>query len=526
MIRMTCRLIVAFIFSCFSSATLSYIALTTQMGPWVGPTLALIALGVCRPFAKTAQDYLLPVFAGSLGGIIATAVSFSFPTLYFLDKKIFDDLLLQPAYFVGLLIVTICFVGGLVLIGVLLCKDHLLKKEGLSFPIGQLEQSLIVSCDDTNQVKQLVAGGCIAFVYSVAQQFFSWTKMVLSQAYTWKCIALPAIVLDGVLLPMYVAIGFSAGTLIAIPLMIGIALKIVVAGPLHALCFSSLSTNDFLFALSSGIVLSGAFSGMFSLFFYAWTFVVDVFKNREMLKTSDTKMIRNVMPIVGMGIIGCFLLHVLHFSWLASVYLLIFSLFAAYQIVVIAGKIGLALLGRFATYVLVPGALLFGYNALQITFVALFVELCGGIATDLMFSFKAAQLAEISRKKVIGFQLFGLVVGACATAVTFYCLVTHFQLGSEQLFALRGLNRALLMQVVSFDYYAIACGSVLGYSLKLCKINPVFVLSGFLMAPSLSLMLIAGGMIARMVTKSTRFEPFFAGIYSVNALMVLMRILF
>ena len=78
------------LFSVFSSFVMSYIALATMIGPWMGPTLILIGLlitSVLRRF--TSHDMLLPVIGGSLGGIIATCISFSFPTYYFIDKDFF-----------------------------------------------------------------------------------------------------------------------------------------------------------------------------------------------------------------------------------------------------------------------------------------------------------------------------------------------------------------------------------------------------------------------------------------------------
>ncbi len=515
------------LFSCFSAFTVSYIALTTQIGPWMGPTLTLMSLVLCRIFARTTSDYLLPVFAGSLGGIIATAVSFSLPTLYFLDKHMFEQLLENQMYMIVFLFVTIMCAGALAFLVTQRAVTGLLARADLTFPIGNLQYSIVTSQESKRNVYLLLAGIFIALIYGVVQSAAGWTKIIVCKMYTVASFTLPAIALDAVLLPMYIAIGFSAGTLISLPLFVGVLLKNLFVDPVYAYFFSYLEPTDFIFALSSGIVLSGAFIGMFDAFKKLFGWCKKKLSHPSITPIAygkwGTFLAGNWKPLSIFSLVFIFLRH-LQFSSCASVYLIMGALFASYQITVIAGKIGLALLGRFATYVLVPGVMLFGYSHLQVTFVALFVELCGGIATDYMFSYKTAQLACIDRRSVFLFQVIGLIAGACATAYAFYFLVTSFQLGSEQLCALRGLNRALLMQAVTFNYVVLALGVILGFVLKRCHVNPMFVLSGLLMAPSLSIMLMLGGFLAYMLGNNNRWEPLFSGIYSANALSVLIKI--
>ncbi len=530
MIKTAFLFLLGALFSCFSAFTISYIALTTQIGPWMGPTLALISLITCRMFTRTTtSDYLLPVFAGSVGGIIATAVSFSLPTLYFLDAHTFGTLLNSPFYLIGLLCITIICAGAIAFLVTQKVATELLERADLTFPIGQLQYSIITSQDSKKNVRQLIIGAGISTVYGIAQSIMGWTKIALCSVHKISIFTFPAIALDGMLLPMYIAIGFSAGTLISLPLFVGVLLKFLIADPLHVSFFNYLTTTDFIFALSSGVVLSGAFVGMFDAFKKCFNWCEGILTHPKITPITHDGwkvFLLKHWKYGAMLAITLTLLHHVQFSPYASMYLIAGSIFASYQIVVIAGKIGLALLGRFATYVLVPGVIFFGYSFFQVTFVALFVELCGGIATDFMFSYKTAQLARINRRSVIMFQIVGLVAGGIATACAFYFLVTHFQLGSEQLCALRGLNRALLMQAVSFNYSVLAIGCALGFVLKKCRLNPMFVLSGLLMAPSLSIMLMIGGLLAHLLRNSAQWEPLFSGIYSTNALFVLIRIAF
>ena len=54
---------------------------------------------------------------------------------------------------------------------------------------------------------------------------------------------------------------------------------------------------------------------------------------------------------------------------------------------------GIATFPAYATFVMVPGMMLFGYDAIQITLVSTFVEICGGVAVEILFGRKVGQLS-------------------------------------------------------------------------------------------------------------------------------------
>ena len=538
MINTIVSIIVAFIFSCFSSAVIAYIALTTQIGPWVGPTLALLATLVYKPFAKMHKELFFPVIAGALGGIIATAVTFSFPTLYFLNKTEFNGLFAFPLKFVGLLFIVILVTGLIAQSFVMQWKNKLLQDTSLSFPVGQLVYSIISAQEKAQQTKQLLIGVVSTIAYSTIQAFSGIKNIALWSKMHCGALALPAVSIEMAIFPLYLAIGYAAGAMIAIPLFVGTILKIFIADPVYYCFFSSLQNADYMLAFGGGIVLSGALLSLVELPFSWYKVFHNYWKKRHLnyikesvdnqdLKTSDNYDYKKVGYLVLACLAAYFTLTyslLFDFSWISAIYLIGTSIISMYVIVTIAGKIGLALLGRFATYVLMPGLLLFGYNPLQITIVAMFVELCGGIATELMFGYKTAQLADIDSKKVAYYQLFGIVISAIAVPCVLYILVSHFELGSEQLCAQRGLARALLVQSASFDYYVLGIGCLVGLILKKIKVNPMFVLSGFLMPLSLSLQLIAGGCISLFMAKKDTYETFVSGVYATNAVTVLLRL--
>jgi len=134
----------------------------------------------------------------------------------------------------------------------------------------------------------------------------------------------------------------------------------------------------------------------------------------------------------------------------AQIYLIVLTLIYTYQIVTIAGKIGLALLGRFATFVMVPAMFLFNVDAVQLVFIATFVEVCGGVATDILFGRKMARLSSIDQAQIKRYQYLGLVVSALSVGVIFWLLINQLHLGSSQLFAQRAQARQLLIHAKHF----------------------------------------------------------------------------
>ncbi len=105
-----------------------------------------------------------------------------------------------------------------------------------------------------------------------------------------------------------------------------------------------------------------------------------------------------------------------------------------YQIVTIAEKIGLVLLGRFATFVMVTAMFLFNLDMVQLVFIATFVEICGGVATDILFGRKVARLSAIDHAQIKRYQYLGLVTSEFSVGLIFWLLINRLPLGSPELF--------------------------------------------------------------------------------------------
>lgn len=500
------------ILSCLSPLILGYISVATTLGPWIAPTFAIALVAL---FRSSKKELLFPLAASSPGGIIATAFGFSFPTLFFLEPDTFIAWLHSPSSFILSIAALSCTASAIGLTIAYRARPSMIEEENLAFPVGQVIHKIVDKPEEKGQQQQLIMGFFASLLFGITQLRTWFGNPIIPGEISVlnKCaigpFLFPSIRFSLNMMPMLIAIGFIAGSMVTVPLLVGTLSQVFLLHPINIHLFPLLSSSDFTFALCSGIVLVGAFEALISIPQQLFTF-------GEKSKEGYTDILSCCL-IPALFLSGIFF-SVFNFSFLSQIYVVTLSVLCAYQIIQIAGKIGLAFLGRFATFVMIPGMLLFKFTALQLTLLSTFVEVVGGVATDALFSYKAAHLAKIDYKKILRYQQIGIIISSLALGIVFWVLCSHFQLGTEQFFAQRAQSRALLIQAVSFDYYVVALGVLFGFLLKRIKINPVLVLGGLLMPFSLSLPLITGGIVSSFFDDKKVYEPLCSGIFAANAL--------
>lgn len=532
------QICIAFILSLFSTAVMSYIAMATPIGPWIDPTLALLALIVFNTSIKSIKNNqtVSVVAAGSIGGILATACGFSFPAIYFLNPTLFNAWIAQPWYFISVLSGLALSAGwfGFLIANVL--EQTMLEREQLSFPIGQLVYKTLAASNQGKQMAQLVTGAASAIGTGLLQGVPSIPAYIpraltLVRARTYGGFVIPALNLDMTILPMTIAIGFVTGHVIAFPLFFGAALRFVILEPLHHWYFSALGSMEFMLAFCSGMILVGAFTSLACLPAQLWRGLQlarasaqgrsDIFES--IIKKAGKNHGAEYLAWIAFTItywysLGC--------SLPVQLYLVLTTYACVYVMAEIAGKIGIAHLGRYATFVMVPAMFLFSLNEVQLICIATFVEIAGGVAVDLLFGRKVAQLADVSVLQTRRYQYFGLFVSALSVGIIFLLLVSHFQLGSSQLFAYKAQARHLLITAQKFDYTVLLFGMAVGYLLQKVRINPGMVLGGLLMPLNISLGLIVGGYAALLSKNREYWYPFWSGIFAGNSLWMLISAFF
>ncbi len=534
--------IIAFLFSLFATLVISYVALATPIGPWMEMTLVLMGTIIIKLVAynlaiKTQmRSIALATAAGGIGGAVAMACAFSFPTLYFLDQTLFNSWMATPFIFCSLLAALVFAAGsfGFLIAGYL--EKKLLADSTMVFPIGQMVYNMIAVQNQLKKAYQLALGAALALGYGILQTFTALlpARLTLLPALSWNIFSLPLVTTRTDMIPMFWAIGFTTGHVIALPLLVAVIARLAMIDPVHTLFFSYLSHSDYVLAFGAGMAIQGAMLSLIDIpkglrkIFKNFS-VQNILRYPAVAKSyggqAHQRIVEGSRTIIPLLIPIAFLIY-FSFSVLAQCYLLAATALCSYQLLVIAGKLGIAPLGRFATFVMIPGLLLFRFNAIQVTILATFVELAGVIAVDMMFGQKVAQLANINHRTMRTYQWIGLAASAISVGAIFWLLITHFGLGSPELIASRAQSRAVLVNAFHFDYIVMILGFIFSYCLKYIGVNPTLVFGGLLMGLDTSLMLIAGGLSTYLVKEKEEQYPFWSGVYATNSLWIFIKMLF
>ena len=519
------------ILTCFSSAIMSYIAMATPIGPWIAPTIVFLGLLIFHHYTyeKKTEALVCVTVAASIGGIAATACGFSFPTLYFLDPPFFNGLVARPFIFIPML-AGLIFAGSLFGMWVAtVCESVFINDPAYPFPVAQLIGTMINTAQVQVQRAWEFIIGCVATICACAGYVVMHMRtgiplhVTVWARHVWNIFTVPPLIVDVTTVPLIVSIGFVTGHVIALPLLIGTGIVVGILEPLHHFFFPLLSSMECSLAFGSGMVLMGACSGSMSLIKKWYIRIRREKKGRE--KKFSLSRMHGISGAVIIGIVIA-LLHLLYaFPLAVYPYLIIASAACTYEVLVIAGKIGLAQLGRFATFVMVPAMLIFSPTLMHITCIATFVELCTGVAVDILCGRKIGMMMGVPRARIVRYQYLGLIVSACAVSVVFWMLVTHLHLGSSALYAYKAQARQLLIHVRIFDYRLLAIGALCGMVLQRLRINGGLVLGGLLMPMTISAGLIVGGFLGMSSHIRERWQPLFSGIFAGNSLWMFIQVL-
>lgn len=527
-------IIVSIVLSIFSTAVLSYISMATPIGPWIAPTLALMAMPLfkwVRDQSAYTESVALVSAAGSVGGILATGMGFSLPTLYFLDPNLFNSWMASPFYFITVLACLAFAAGAFGLWIANMLEQKLVHQEKLAFPVGEMVYKMIAVQNQAKKAWDLFIGFVGTTVFCFLQDGLLTFKGFIPKALTLLpkfnigVVSIPIIRLD--LMPMLYAIGFVTGHVIAVPLAVGALSKIALIDPVNHLFFKDVSNFDFILAFGGGMVVSGTIFSFIGLPQMLYKAIKKLWAHgKNSFKPTDTGL--NRVHLFELGLMTLFIVGFLtyfEFSLLAQIYLLLFTAMCTYEIVMQAGKIGIARLGAFATFVMVPAMFLFNLNFIQIVFIATFVEICGGVAADVLFGRKLALNAKIPSIKVERYQWLGLFVSAITVGVVFWLLINQFHLGSTELFALKAQNRQLLIDAKSFNLMVLIIGFIFGFLIKYARVNPSLVLGGILMPINISFGLIIGGLMTLFTKNREDWYPFWSGVFAANSVWMLVKAL-
>jgi hypothetical protein len=506
--------------SIFSSSVMMYIALATSIGPWVGPLLVLMISPLLKLFflESTLFYQVAGVIGGSIGGILATACAFSFPALYFIDSALYNQWLLSPIFFIGVVAMLCFFAGafGMICAGLFESRFDIVSQG--PFPSAHLIFSMLHAVDHAAQRIKLFCGGIAYATFLLVRSVILW----LLQATT----PLHVLISGATIVPMLVAIGFVTGHVIAMPLFIGVLIRYLFVDIVRSHLFgSSLAlTLPFSLAFCTGIIVSGLLISIVKsvqAFFIKrarWS-IAKFFETFTKIEIG-----KKYYCFIGLGLLSVLCCaYYCNISVLLIVYSIIATGIAVYFMVILAAKTGLAYLGRFATFVMIPAMLIFRCSPLQLIILATCVEVAGGVAVDALSGRKIVRLAGFNNNRFIIIQWIGLFIASIATGFVLWALCSYLQLGSAELAGYKAHARALLLGVDHFDMIPFFLGGCVGSVCSFFKINTGTLLGGILMPLETAAGLIAGGAIAFFVNNKDSWYPLAAGIFAANSLYMIIK---
>lgn len=539
--RIFLELLLSLILSILSQYIMAYISMTTSFGPWIEISTVLLSIILFRLFNFNKFDKYnnksisLITACSGISGIIATAVGFSMPVLYFIDSKVFNLWFANPwmfCFYIGFLTLS---AGSLGLMGVNLFYNSLILDERLKFAIGDIVYSMIYGNDILYNIILFLSGSISIFVFFILQtlKFFP-KKMLIFKGYIFNILSFPSIELDFNLLPIFLCTGFIAGPMV-ISIFFGLIFKYFIIVPLYNIYLEIVkylnldfvllvNFNDFLNTFVTGILLFSIICGLYK--FIVLTFLKLDYDKPYKLNISKNF---NLMEFVSILILNCVFFSYFGFSLLSQVYIIIFTFLSIYQLLIIAGKISIAPLGRYATLIMLPGLLIFGFNSVQTTLVSAFAEIASGVACDSMFSRKLAYNASIDQNKIVFFNWIGLLISSLSIGLVFWLLISTFGLGdSSCLNVARAQSRAMLinLSMKNFDLKVSFLGCIFGLGLNFLGINSALLLAGILMPTNAAIMLILGGFIACFFKNKERYYPLCSGAFTANSFFILFKTLF
>lgn len=538
----------------FSTAILLYISLATGLGPWMAPTLVLLAGIIIRTVSRSSEqgrvhDMVIIQTIGSVGGSVATAVGFCLPTLYFLQPELFAQWMAAPAWFSVLLT---SIVGSAGWWGIWLARQQapaLLADESLRFPVSVAIVDTIESQAQSTGSRLLAAGAGFSWIISFMRD--GWGRiapLIAKNSFTAG------------LLPVSWAIGFLAGMPIVLPIVMGMICRFVVIVPMTPL-FAPLSAMDVTFAFCSGIVLSQTVESMATLprlfrefgSVASWQSLATAWSGyrlggrhggnedkeislqgggTEKMSSRTRSGIYNFLYIFlcrfeGLlaGLASIATLTYLGFPPLAQLMLLGLSVVMIRHLNAFACRTGLGAYGRYMTFTMVPIMMATAVSHMHITMLCLFIGIAGAAGVDLLFDYRVGQKTGVSAARIHRAQLLGLMVTAACMGMFFWFLCTHFQLGSADLIAHRSRARALLLNSFHMHWGILAIGALFGILLKRVRINPILAFGGVIMPPHLVIGFGFGSLVRLYTRNAERYTPFWSGVFTGDALWVLAMLL-
>lgn len=494
-------------FSVMSTGMMSYLAMNTQLGPWVAPVFVVVCMVIVIPFVKSKWFYehaVVAIAAGSLGGMVGICLGLSFPSFYFLHRSLFESWVAHPIQFC---LVIFCFVMIAMLYVLFLgyfLRHYFLHQPRAKFPMSQVVYDVLFVDVEKKSHQRMIAGiGAVTF-----WNFLTRAGQLVSSVYASQLH----------MLPMLCSVGFVAGKVIAFPVFVGLLIRLFVLDSVRIYTGSILSVNSFFVTFCAGMLIVALVRMMIMTWSMRKNLEVrkrNFFWHEKIMQYSFLKWYLAIATLVFL------LLHFYGASMATYLYTFLIIAWLSKYLVQIIAEIGIVEVDSYVWFVILPLVYMMAPSTVVIVAVAVFATLCLGLIVDVMFLYKLADLAQVSYHKIVRYQFIAGFCAAISAGLFFLWFNALWGFGSFPLIAAKAQELDSVIQFGFYDYKVLFAGILCGIVVLAVTVELVAVIGSILMAPFVSSILVISGVSAHLVKKRESWYPMWFGVYAGHMLWLM-----
>jgi len=500
----------AIIFSVFSTGMMSYLAMSTQIGPWIAPVFGVVIMILIMPFFNAQwfrKHAIIMISAGSVGGMIGICLGFSLPSFYFMHRTLFEYWIRNPVYFC-MIIAAFVFVAALyAFLLAYILRNYFLVRTHPEFPMSKLIYDVIYVDKSKFTRLMMLVGLFLSGFWNILS---SVGNFGLSSYSSFMHMA-----------PLLSSVGFMTSLNTSVPILIGLITRVVILQMVHIYIPNNLTDHAFLITFCSGMLFSWFVT--YSINFWNKK-TLDYWKNNSFfLKVISQKWFAIWYLVTAAA------LFILFTYWgmnvLLTFFILVMLMWIARYMVDIISEVGIIEIDTYVWFVLLSVVYFIPTASLSIIALSVFSMICLGLVIDFVFSYKLADLSGIDYKVITKYQVIAVITSACSAGLIFWYLNHVFDLGSFDLMANKAHEFDSIIKYGKYNYKIFLAGFGFTLFLRHFTKHILTITGGVLMSPFVSAILIASGAFARLIKNREKLYPVCFGVYAGHMLWMILAAL-
>jgi hypothetical protein len=503
-------LLLCIFFSTISTAMMSYLAMNTQLGPWVAPVFVVVCMAFVIPFVKNKWFYehaIVTIAAGSAGGMIGICLGLAFPSMYFLHQSLLQVWLADPFMICTIVFIFVLCAAWYAFLLTYFLRWYFLQAPGARFPMSQLVYQ-VIDVDIAQKSRRLILSGfCVAS---------AWNATVIALGSSVMAYASPLH-----MFPLLMSVGFVAGKVIALPTFLGLITRVVALDVIKSFLHTTASQQQMLITFCLGMLIV--------LFV---RLIIETVRHRRtaLIRQGHAFMFKKFTePKFAAVYAGCMVVSAAYLKfwgveWLSILCTWILIGWLSRYMIELIAWVGIVEIDAYVWVLLLPVLYTLGPTSLASVVIAIFATLTLGLVVDMMFSYKLADLANISYAKIVRYQMIAIFCAAIAGGLFLY--------GYAQLkgidafgFAPKAYELEQIINFGKYDFRVLCAGMMFALLVLLLTSELLVVIGAALMTPFMASVLVLAGVLAHLIKKPEHWYPLWFGVYAGHMLWLIIDLL-